>query len=142
MKIRRMQEMDLEQVCELEQAIFPDPWSKKSFADSMQRPENCYLVVEEDGLVLGYCGLWGVAGEGQICNVAVRESVRNRGVAKAMLAELIREGDAAGLTAYTLEVRVSNAPAIKVYHDLGFADAGVRKNFYTKPTEDAIIMWK
>lgn len=142
MQIRRMQEEDLAQVCELENAIFSEPWSEKSFADSMKKPENCYLVVEEAGEILGYCGLWGVAGEGQICNVAVRPTVRNQGIAKAMLAELIREGDAAGLTAYTLEVRVSNLPAIRVYHGLGFEDAGVRKNFYTKPQEDALIMWK
>ena len=142
MQIRRMSEEDLVQVCELEQQIFSEPWSRQSFADSMKKTENIYLVVEEQGQILGYCGLWGVAGEGQICNVAVRETARNRGVAKAMLGELLRIGNEAGLTAYTLEVRVGNAPAITVYHALGFEDAGIRKNFYSKPQEDALIMWK
>ncbi len=142
MQIRRMMQDDLIQVCEIENKTFSDPWSEKSFADSMNKQENIYLVVDEDGQISGYCGLWGVAGEGQICNVAVRETARNRGIAKAMLKEMMRLGDEAGLTAYTLEVRVSNAPAIKVYHSLGFENAGVRKNFYTKPQEDALIMWK
>lgn len=139
--IRGMREEDLEQVAAIEKEIFCDPWSREGFEVSMHKPENLYLVVEEDGRIAAYCGLWGVAGEGQICNVAVRENARGRGLAYAMLSELLRLGRNAGLWAFTLEVRVSNKPAIRVYRRLGFADAGIRKRFYTKPEEDALIMW-
>ncbi|MDE7299480.1 MAG: ribosomal protein S18-alanine N-acetyltransferase [Lachnospiraceae bacterium] len=139
--IRRMQTEDLAQVTDIEKAVFSDPWSREGFESSMQKTENLYLVVEEEGRIAAYCGLWGVAGEGQICNVAVREDARGRGLAFVMLSELLRQGREAGLSAFTLEVRVSNMAAIHVYRRLGFMGAGIRKNFYTKPNEDALIMW-
>lgn len=140
--IRRMEYGDLEQVAALEQVIFSEPWSKKDFEQELSEPEHRYLVASgEDGTICGYCGYWGVAGEGQIYNVAVREEIRGRGIGKRMLLELLREGEAQGLTAFTLEVRAGNEPAIRLYHGLGFADAGIRRNFYSKPQEDALIMW-
>lgn len=138
--IRRMQAEDLEEVAALEKEIFSEPWSKKSFEDSMKSETNIYLVEWNQG-VQGYCGLWGAAGEGQICNVAVRKEARGQGIAFRLLTELMAEGERQGLTAFTLEVREGNQPALAVYHRLGFKEAGIRKNFYTKPTEDAIIMW-
>ncbi|MDE6874471.1 MAG: ribosomal protein S18-alanine N-acetyltransferase [Lachnospiraceae bacterium] len=141
MEIRRMQERDLDQVAALEQEIFSEPWSRQGFADSYQKKENCYLVVEEDGQVLAYCGLWSVLDEADICNVAVRKEARRRGVAEAMLKMLILEGKKLGVAAFTLEVRIGNTPAVALYRKLGFRDAGVRPGFYTKPDEDALIMW-
>ncbi len=141
-KIRRMQECDLDQVAALEQLIFSEPWSRRSFEETYLKKENCYLVVVEEGQVLAYCGLWGILGEGDICNVAVREDIRRHGLAEAMLNELLKEAGAMGIHAFTLEVRVGNAPAIALYHKLGFEDAGVRPGFYEKPREDALIMWK
>lgn len=140
-RIRRMRPEDLLQVVSIEQAVFPDPWSLSAFESGIAEKNDIYLVCEWDGRIAGYCGMWGVAGEGQITNVAVADEFRRRGVGKEMLSHLLEQGRAAGLTAFTLEVRVSNTPAIHLYRELGFVPAGIRKNFYSKPTEDAIIMW-
>lgn len=81
-------------------------------------------------------------GEGNITNVVVAEEARNKGIGTKMLRHLMEEGERNGLGAFTLEVRVSNAPAIHVYEKLGFLSEGIRPNFYEKPAEDAVIMWK
>ncbi|MFU0826098.1 MAG: [Ribosomal protein S18]-alanine N-acetyltransferase [Lachnoclostridium sp.] len=141
MIIRSMKEKDLPAVYEMERSIFSRPWKISDFLESMKEEKNIYLVVEEMGEIAAYCGLWGVAGEGQINNVAVKEKFRKKGIAYSMLKELIERGRKKGLTDFTLEVRVSNLAAIKLYHKLGFQDAGIRKNFYEAPTEDALIMW-
>lgn len=141
MIIRHMKETDLPAVYDIEYSIFSMPWTIKDFQDSLKDENNLYLVVEEKDEIVAYCGLWGVAGEGQINNVAVKENYRRFGIAYAMLKELIEGGKKKGLTDFTLEVRVSNLPAITLYHKLGFEDAGIRKKFYEAPTEDALIMW-
>ena len=99
-------------------------------------------MAEEDGKLLGGCGLLLIAEEGNITNVVVVPEARRRGVAMGMLTHLLAAGDREGLTAYTLEVRVSNQAAIALYEKLGFVSEGIRPNFYEKPTEDAMIMWK
>ncbi len=141
MVIRNMNEMDLPAVHEIECSVFSKPWSMADFKDSLQDQQNIYLVVEEQNEIIAYCGLWGVAGEGQINNVAVKKARRGLGIGHAMLTELIERGQKQGLAAFTLEVRVSNLSAIALYHKLDFQDAGVRKNFYDSPIEDALIMW-
>lgn len=141
MMIRPMCVEDLPKVCEIEKSTFADPWSYKDFEDSIRDLNNIYLVVEENREVVAYCGLWGIAGEGQINNVAVEESARGRGIARFMLMHLLELGKSEGLESFTLEVRVSNRIAIALYHSLGFEDSGIRKNFYENPVEDAIIMW-
>lgn len=141
MLIRRMEQKDLEQVLSIENEIFESPWKFHDFENSMANPQNIYLVVEEDEEIIAYCGLWGVAGEGQIYNVAVKEKFRNNHIALSMLKELISLGKQEELSAFTLEVRISNESAIKLYHNLGFKDVGIRKKFYENPKEDAIIMW-
>ncbi len=141
-EIRRMQECDLDQVAVLEKLIVSEPWSRRGFEETYQKKENCYLVAVEDGQILAYCGLWGIADEGDICNVAVRKEARRQGLAEMMLRRLLAEGEVMGITAFTLEVRIENAPAIALYHKLGFKDAGIRPGFYTKPCEDALIMWR
>ncbi|MDU6266696.1 MAG: ribosomal protein S18-alanine N-acetyltransferase [Anaerocolumna aminovalerica] len=141
MVIRPMEEADIPFVHEMECRIFSRPWSKEDFSKSIQEAHNIYLVVEQDSKIIAYCGLWGVAGEGQINNVAVDFSYRNKGVAREMLQTLISIGRSKELESFTLEVRVSNLSAIALYHGLGFQDAGIRKNFYEAPTEDGLIMW-
>ncbi|WFR57911.1 ribosomal protein S18-alanine N-acetyltransferase [Anaerocolumna sp. AGMB13025] len=141
MIIRRMKEEDLPEVQEMENSIFSKPWSITDFKDSMKKPHNIYLVVEERSEIVAYCGLWGVAGEGQINNVAVKKMLRGQGIGRNMLQELIDLGKKQGLVAFTLEVRVGNLSAIALYRRLGFLDAGIRKNFYEAPAEDALIMW-
>ncbi len=139
---RRMRPEDVPFISRLEEETFSMPWSAESFLQMIEREDNEYFVAEEDGHLLGGCGLLLIAGEGNITNVAVVPEARRRGVASGLLTYLMAEGDRAGLTAYTLEVRVSNAAAIGLYEKLGFVSEGIRPNFYEKPTEDAVIMWK
>lgn len=141
MIIRNMAREDLSQVCEIENHVFSRPWSEKDFLNSILDKKNIYLVAEEEGEILGYCGLWDVAGEGQINNVAVKESCRRRKVAETILSAMLEMGRKQGIEAFTLEVRTGNLPAISLYHRLGFRDCGLRKNFYEAPLEDALIMW-
>ena len=85
MQIRRMGKEDIKQVCTIENKTFSHPWSDKSFLDAVNSEHDIYLVAEENDEILGYCGLWGIAGEGQITNVAVSEGHRNLGIARQML---------------------------------------------------------
>lgn len=140
--IRPMEIGDLEAVCLLEASIFSSPWKYNDFLTSIEDNNNIYLVVELGQEIVAYCGLWGVAGEGQINNVAVKEEYRKKHIGYEMLNKLLEYGQSIELKEFTLEVRSSNTGAITLYHKLGFKDAGIRKDFYSKPKEDAIIMWK
>ncbi len=139
---REMRREDVPFISRLEEETFSMPWSEASFLQMMEKEDTAYFVAEEDGRLLGGCGLMLIAGEGNITNVVVAPEARRRGVAAGLLKHLMAEGDRAGLSAYTLEVRVSNEAAIGLYAKLGFVSEGIRPNFYEKPTEDAMIMWK
>ena len=139
---RKMTAEDVPFISRLEEETFSMPWSADSFLEMISKEDARYYVAEEDGRPLGGCGVWMIAGEGNITNVAIAPEARNRGIGTALLRHLMAEGDREGLTAYTLEVRVSNAAAIHVYEKLGFVSAGVRPGFYEKPVEDALIFWK
>jgi len=141
MQIRKMTIEDLQQVCAIENETFSDPWSEEDFSNSLQEANNAYLLAELDGVIAGYCGYWGIAGEGYIYNVAVKQEFRRQGLGYQMLKTLIDESADRGITSFTLEVRASNEPAIRLYESLGFESAGLRKDFYRKPKEDAVIMW-
>lgn len=139
---RRMTPEDVPFISRLEEETFSMPWSPDSFLEMIGKEDARYYVAEQDGCILGGCGVLMIAGEGNITNVVIAPEARNQGIGTAMLRHLMAEGDREGLTAYTLEVRVSNAAAIHVYEKLGFVSAGIRPGFYEKPTEDAIIYWK
>lgn len=139
---RRLRKEDISAVSRLEKETFSMPWPAESFLRMLEKEDTAYFVAEEEGRILGGCGLLLIAGEGNITNVAVLPEARRRGVATGLLTYLMSEGDRAGLTAYTLEVRVSNEAAIALYEKLGFVSEGIRPNFYEKPREDAMIMWK
>ena len=133
---------DLDQVSALEAEIFSLPWSRQGFADSLKQENTLYLVALEGTRVVGYCGLLQALDEADITNVAVDREYRGRGIGQAMLSNLMERGKYRGIIAYTLEVRKGNDSAISLYRKLGFLEEGIRKNFYEKPTEDAVIMWK
>ena len=141
MMIRSMTEGDLAEVCVIEQETFSDPWSEDDFRSSLSEANNGYLVTEIDGRIVGYCGYWGIVGEGYIYNVAVKKEFRRHQIGYQMLKTLLEESESRGITSFTLEVRSSNLPAIHLYESLGFKRAGIRKDFYAKPKEDAVIMW-
>lgn len=144
--VREMGYEDLDQVCELEEASFSMPWKKADFIQMIEGEQSLYVVAVEDEKpeeILGCCGVRNIVMEGDISNVVVRKEARNRGIGKAMMTYLLsRANQIWGMTEFTLEVRVSNAAAIRLYESLGFRNEGIRKNFYEKPVEDAMIMWK
>jgi len=131
----------LEEVCAIEQETFSDPWSKDDFQSVMKDKNNDYLIAIIESKVVGYCGYWGIAGEGDIYNVAVRKEYQGQKIGYHMLSELIKIAKSRGITSLTLEVRCSNESAIRLYRSLGFEQTAVRKDFYAKPKEDAVIMW-
>lgn len=139
--ITKMQLQDVAEAAALEARIFTVPWSENGFRSALDSKDTLYLTARENGKLVGYCGFWQSFDEADITNVAVDESCRKRGVGYRMLHELMRLGRERGVLRYTLEVRVGNTAAIHLYEKLGFASAGVRKNFYEKPREDALIMW-
>lgn len=142
-KIRIMQNDDLKRVTEIEQSIFSLPWSLKSFQDSICQKNTIFLVAEsEESGIIGYCGMYFLFEEGEIVNVAVDEKHRRKGAGEQMLLELFQAGHEKSVERFLLEVRKSNEPAIRFYKKLGFQESGIRKNFYEKPSEDAVIMWK
>ena len=141
MIIRNMIEADLDEVFNIEVETFSLPWTREDFFNALRDDNNQYYVSEIEGNIAGYCGYWGVVGEGYITNVAVKSEYRRRQVGKAMLSHMLLEGETRGITSFTLEVRQSNEPAIRLYEQLGFENEGIRKDFYSKPDEDAFIMW-
>lgn len=140
--IRDMSPEDAKDAALLERETFSVPWSEAAFREETGRTDRLFATAYLDGVFAGYCGVIAVCGEGDITNVAVKESFRHRGVARHMLTAVLAWGKQAGLREFTLEVRKSNRAAIALYESLGFAPEGVRKNFYEKPREDALIMWK
>lgn len=132
----------VDQVCVLEEEAFSMPWHKESFLEMIANENACYLVGLVGEEVVASCGIRHIVGEGEITNVVTKSTMRGQGIGESMLKKLMEEGAKMGAKEFTLEVRVSNAPAIHLYEKLGFACEGVRKNFYEEPTEDALIMWK
>lgn len=131
----------LPQVAALEKLCFPaDPWSEAIFRAALDDPATAVLLAEnEDGAVLGYAVLYTVLDEGNLDNIAVAPEYRRQGIGEALLSAVVgfsREH----LARLMLEVRASNAPALALYRKFGFAEVGRRKNYYTAPREDAVLM--
>ena len=140
--IKPLTEEYVDQVCVLEEEAFSMPWHKESFLEMIANENACYLVALIGEEVVASCGLRHIVGEGEITNVVTKNTMRGKGIGRQILLQLLEEGTKMGAEAFTLEVRVSNAPAFHLYESLGFVSEGVRKNFYEEPTEDALIMWK
>lgn len=141
-EIRRLQEEDIEALAEIEAQTFSMPWSGKAFRELLTNPYCLYLVALANGKIVGGAGYTDLCGDANIDNVVVAEDHRGLGIGQALLQELIAVGEARQITAFTLEVRVSNKAAIHIYEKAGFHSEGIRPGFYEKPREDAMIMWK
>ena len=129
------------EINELEKLCFSLPWSRQALIS--QLPDDMHMFIAaigDDGQVLGYVGMMYVLDEGYISNVAVSPEHRRLGIADALINALIDRANEKSLSFVTLEVRKSNVPAIELYIKNGFSEVGLRKNYYTKPTEDAILM--
>ncbi len=141
MTIRRMTTGDVDAVHSIELATFAMPWSRQSFLREMEKNACArYLVAEENGEIIGYAGAWMIFDEAHITNVAVTVACRGRGIGRALMDALMRYAANLGVTYLTLEVRKSNAVALKLYESLGFVRLGVRKHYYEDNGEDALLL--
>ena len=125
-------------LAELDKLCFSVPWSQKSFEEEAENANATYYVAKENGKILGYGGVWLVAGEGQITNIAVHPEHRKKQIASRLLECILEE--CKDVFQIILEVRESNIPAIRLYEKYGFTKAGIRKRFYHSPIEDGITM--
>lgn len=142
MIILPMNESHVAQIAELEKICFSDPWSENSVASELNNPLSVWLVAEENGVVCGYVGSQTVLDETDMMNIAVHPDFRRKGIAAALIAELVRLLKERGSRILRLEVRESNAPAIALYETMGFTQLGLRKNYYRNPKENALILGK
>jgi len=140
--IREMTDEDAVFLAAIEEETFSMPWKVTDFLEMNAHDEVRYLVAELDNRIIGGCGIMNIAGDGEITNVVIHKDFRGKGFAQKMMERLLEEGEKLGVTDFTLEVRVSNEPAIALYKKLGFESAGIRPGFYEKPREDAEIFWK
>ena len=142
LRIRPMEAGDIPALTRMEQEIFSMPWSADSFAGLLIRDYHLAVVAEAEGEIAGCAVATLLADEGEIDKVMVAERFRRRGIAARLVDALLAEAKRRGAAAMTLEVRMSNLPAIGLYERAGFVTEGVRPGFYEKPAEDALIMWR
>lgn len=142
MKLRKMTLEDISQVAEIEKQCFSLPWSRKEIEKTFLSDNVLFIVAEIKGIIVAYVGIIIVLEEANIINIATHINYRRLGIAKGLLETLLSEARKIGVNDITLEVRQSNSSAIDLYKSFGFESAGIRRNFYNQPPEDAIIMWK
>lgn len=139
---RKMTEQDVETIAKIEQDTFADAWSAKGIYETFCGKSSFITVAEDDGQVVGYCMMYYVMDEGEIARIAVDEAVRRQGVGNGLLDYTFACCREREITRVLLDVRESNVSARCFYKKHGFAEDGVRKNFYDLPKEDAILMSK
>lgn len=140
--IREMTLGDVDRICVIEIECFPSPWKADSFVNELTSNKLAtYYVIEEEGVVAGYLGVWNIIDEGHITNVAVSPNFRGKGYGVELVKHLKEESMTKEVIWLTLEVRASNTPAISLYEKMNFEVQGVRKKYYQDNGEDALIMW-
>ena len=138
-----IKEIHVPQIAAIERGTFSVPWDEPSIRAELENPLAFWLAaVGEDGTVLGYVGSQSCFEDADILNVAVVPAARRRGIAAALMTELEARLALKGVERITLEVRASNEPAIRLYEGLGYTQVGLRKGYYEKPREDALILQK
>lgn len=139
---RAMNLEDIEHICDIEKEAFLTPWTAEAFYNELVNNQLAhYIVMVLDGQIIGYGGLWAIMDEAHITNVAVRQDFRGRKYGERLMLKLKEMALQLGLRRMTLEVRVSNRIAQRLYTKLNFRPAGVRRGYYTDNCEDALIMW-
>jgi ribosomal-protein-alanine N-acetyltransferase len=139
---RSMRLEDIETICEIEREAFPTPWTSSAFHNELTNNHFAhYLVMELNGEIAGYAGMWLIMDEAHITNIALRTHFRGKKLGERLLVQMQSAAVFLGAERMTLEVRVSNVVAQRLYAKLGFIPAGLRKGYYTDNGEDAIIMW-
>src|SRR5262249_26033520 len=132
----------IDDVLAIEEVSFTNPWTREMYRAELDNRgvSYCYLAKDEQGTVVGFCSFWRILDELHINNLAVEPRHRRAGVATALLAHVLRQGVALGATRATLEVRRSNEAARQLYERFGFTVTSVRRAYYTKPVEDALVL--
>jgi [ribosomal protein S18]-alanine N-acetyltransferase len=135
---------EIDDVLAVEQASFTNPWTREMYLSELQNEGVSYLFVARDDekRLLGFCSFWRVFEELHINNLAVDPAHRRRGVAASLLTRVLAEAPRLGATRALLEVRRSNADARRLYERFGFSVAGTRRNYYSHPVEDALVLWR
>src|SRR3954471_250819 len=135
---------DVDDVVALEAAAFTNPWTRAMYLSELENPDVsfCFLARDASGRAVGFCSFWRVLDELHINNLAVLPEFRRQGVASALLVFVLNEGAEFGARRATLEVRRSNDAARALYERFGFSVAGVRAKYYSKPVEDALLLWR
>lgn len=140
-EIINMTSEHISRIADLEKECFSSPWSKKALEDELEN-ENSHFIVAVSDDVTGYIGVQEICGEAYITNIAVFGEHRKQGIGRSLLKKAVDGAKSRNCEFITLEVRESNESAISLYKSEGFEVAGVRKNFYTDPTENGIIYTK
>ncbi len=135
---------EINAVLVVEEASFSNPWSREMYLAELENKgiSFCFVAKDEHGRVAGFCSFWHVLDELHINNLAVLPEFRRAGIAASLLKRVLKEGAALGARRATLEVRRSNDPARLLYERFGFSIASVRRAYYTKPVEDALVLWR
>jgi [ribosomal protein S18]-alanine N-acetyltransferase len=143
MVLRRLELGDLDAIEQIEQVSYPTPWSRSMFATELAKPSSLSLgAVDESGALVGYLVLSRYVDAWHVMNLAVAPTHRRKRIASTLLERLFELTSGEGRRGYTLEVRVSNEVAIKLYEEAGFKARGIRRGYYTDNREDALIMWR
>jgi ribosomal-protein-alanine N-acetyltransferase len=140
--IRKMTGRDLDEIMLIELESFTLPWSRQSYENELSNRYATYMVADHEGVVAAYGGMWVVADEAHITNVAVAPRYRRQGMGTKVLQALLNTAGQKRVSRIFLEVRVSNDAAFKLYSGQGFAPTGVRKQYYSDNDEDAIVMMR
>jgi ribosomal-protein-alanine N-acetyltransferase len=142
-ELRRLDLADLDAIEAIERVSYPMPWSRSMFAGELAKPSSRSLGAFADGLgLVGYLIISRYVDAWHIMNVAVAPSQRRLGIATTLLERLFADTGDDARRGYTLEVRVSNTAAIRLYERLGFEARGIRRGYYTDNREDALVMWR
>ena len=142
-ELRRLEPRDLDAVEEIERASYPTPWSRSMFVAELRKPSSLALgAYSDEGDLVGYAFVSRYVDAWHVMNVAVSVEFRRRGIATTLLERLFEVTATDSRRGYTLEVRVSNLHAIRLYEQLGFEARGTRRGYYTDNREDALIMWR
>ena len=139
--VRAMQKADVRAVYEIEVLSFRTPWSLHSLMGELKNRVAHYTVLEKDGEIIGYCGMWVLFEEAHITNIAIRPEQRGSGYGKQLLHASMRVAASFGAEMMTLEVRETNAVAQRMYDEMDFVQQGRRKRYYTDTGEDALLLW-
>jgi ribosomal-protein-alanine N-acetyltransferase len=135
---------DIDDILRIESISFTNPWTREMYLSELEHRNVAFFYIARDavGEAIGFCSFWVVLDELHINNLAVLPEHRRAGVASALLERVLADGAARGAHRATLEVRASNAAALLLYDRFGFRTTAIRRGYYTRPDEDALVLWR